>query len=69
MFEAVEIGHTIHRETYSREAPMLREAPLQAQKQLAGANFSVVVLVGSVEGAGRVSPGGAVSHGIATTSR
>lgn len=53
MFETAEIGNTIDKETYHLEAPKVRAALLHAQKALATANFSVIVLVGGVEGAGK----------------
>jgi polyphosphate:AMP phosphotransferase len=53
MFEIAEVGNVIDKETYNSEEPRLRAALLQAQKQLAGANFSVVILVGGVETAGK----------------
>ncbi len=53
MFEAAEVGHTIDKATYRRESLKLRSRLLAAQHQLAAANFSVVILVGGVEGAGK----------------
>jgi polyphosphate:AMP phosphotransferase len=53
MFETAEVGQTIDKETYSSEAPQIRAALLQAQKELAGADFSVVLIVGGVEGGGK----------------
>lgn len=53
MFETAEVGHAIDKETYNREAPAVRAALLQVQKELAGANLSVVIVVGGVEGAGK----------------
>jgi len=53
MFETAEVGNRIARETFSREAPKVRESLLQAQKDLAGAGISVIVVIGGVEGAGK----------------
>ncbi|MCY3021198.1 MAG: polyphosphate:AMP phosphotransferase, partial [Planctomycetota bacterium] len=53
MFEAAELGHTVDKQTYNREVARLRSELLAAQKQLAGADFSVVIIVSGVEGAGK----------------
>jgi polyphosphate:AMP phosphotransferase len=53
MFEIAEVGNAIDKETYTREAPKIREGLLDAQRKLADANFSVIILVGGVEGAGK----------------
>src|SRR5437763_15835969 len=53
MFENAERGSVIDKEQYSREAPEVRTRLLVAQRKLARADFSVVVLVGGVEGAGK----------------
>jgi polyphosphate:AMP phosphotransferase len=53
MFEIAEVGNAIDKETYNEEEPKIRAALLQAQKHLAGADFSVVILVGGVETAGK----------------
>jgi polyphosphate:AMP phosphotransferase len=53
MFETAEVGNKIDKETYNREAPKVRAALLQTQKELAGANLAVLVLVGGVDGAGK----------------
>jgi polyphosphate:AMP phosphotransferase len=53
MFETAEIGNSIDKATYNREVPLVRSALLGAQKQLGGADVSVVVVVGGVEGAGK----------------
>ncbi len=54
MFESAELGHKIDKETYDREVPLLREALLEAQIDLAKlAKFPVIILVGGVDGAGR----------------
>jgi AMP-polyphosphate phosphotransferase len=53
MFETVEIGHSVDKETYNRKVPELRTALLSAQRELASSPVSVVVIVGGVEGAGK----------------
>ena len=53
MFESTEVSSTVDKKTYDAEEPVLRERLLEAQRQLAGAGFSVVILVGGVEGAGK----------------
>jgi polyphosphate:AMP phosphotransferase len=53
MFEAVELNTTVDRETYKRELPELREALLKAQKDLAAADCSVVILLYGGESAGK----------------
>ncbi|HEY3321003.1 MAG TPA: polyphosphate:AMP phosphotransferase [Planctomycetota bacterium] len=53
MFEAAELGNSTDKATYKRESIKVREALLAAQHQLATANFSVVIVIGGVEGAGK----------------
>ncbi|MFH2135953.1 MAG: polyphosphate:AMP phosphotransferase [Pseudomonadota bacterium] len=54
MFESAELGHKIDKATYDAEVPVLREALLEAQMELAKqAKFPVVILIGGVDGAGR----------------
>ena len=54
MFESAELGHKIDKATYDAEVPVLREALLEAQMDLAKqAKFPVVILIGGVDGAGR----------------
>lgn len=53
MFEIAEVGNKIAKEMYAREAPSIREGLLQAQRELAEAKFSVIILIGGVEGAGK----------------
>lgn len=54
MFESAEIGHKLDKKTFEREEPVLRAALLDAQFDLAEAKaFSVVILVGGVDGAGK----------------
>jgi AMP-polyphosphate phosphotransferase len=54
MFESAEIGHAISKADYQRREPVLRQALLAAQGQLLQrADFSVVVLVNGVDGAGK----------------
>ena len=53
MFENAELGHRVDKPTYAREAPRLRAALLEAQRELAEANLSVIVIVAGVGGAGK----------------
>ncbi|BCB25327.1 polyphosphate:AMP phosphotransferase [Sulfurimicrobium lacus] len=54
MFESAELGHKIDKATYDKEVPLLREALLDAQLDLAQSGmFPVIVLLGGVDGAGR----------------
>jgi polyphosphate:AMP phosphotransferase len=54
MFESAELGHTIDKATYDKEVPMLREALLEAQRDLATqAKFPVIILISGLDGAGR----------------
>lgn len=54
MFESAELGHAIDEETFDREAPVLREALLEAQYELKQqGRFPVIILINGVEGAGK----------------
>jgi polyphosphate:AMP phosphotransferase len=54
MFESAELGHKIDKETYKKEAPILREALLDAQLELfQAASFPVIILISGVDGAGK----------------
>jgi AMP-polyphosphate phosphotransferase len=53
MFENAELGHKVDKATYEREAPLVREALLEAQRQLAASDLAVVVIVTGVGGAGK----------------
>ena len=53
MFENAELGHAVDKATYEREAPLLREALLEAQRRLADSDLAVVVIVTGVGGAGK----------------
>jgi polyphosphate:AMP phosphotransferase len=53
MFEAAELGAEVDRQTWNKEAPVVREALLQAQRELAASRYSCVILVSGVEGAGK----------------
>jgi polyphosphate:AMP phosphotransferase len=54
MFESAELGHKIDKAIYDKEVPILREALLEAQFNLAkAANFQVIILIGGIDGAGR----------------
>jgi polyphosphate kinase 2 (PPK2 family) len=54
MFESAELGHKITKEAYEKEVPTLREKLLDVQYELLEkAPFSVVIIVGGVDGAGK----------------
>ena len=54
MFESAELGHTIDDRKYQKHVEMLRTDLLEAQCELFDDHgFSVVVLVDSVDGAGK----------------
>src|SRR4051812_5404774 len=54
MFESADLDHAIGKAAYRREEPKLREAFLDAQYRLKkDARFSVVILIGGVQGSGR----------------
>ncbi|MBP1772114.1 MAG: polyphosphate:AMP phosphotransferase [Holophagaceae bacterium] len=53
MFESAELGHKVSKETWDQEVPALREALLDAQYDLAGAKFPVILLVAGVDGSGK----------------
>jgi len=53
MFETAEVGNKLSKEEYGRLAPAIRQGLLEAQKRLATAKLSVIVVVGGVEGAGK----------------
>ncbi|MBI2932104.1 MAG: hypothetical protein HYY16_10680 [Planctomycetes bacterium] len=53
MFETAEIGNAVDKAAYKLEVPKLREALINAQKELAAAPVSVVIIMSGVEGAGK----------------
>jgi polyphosphate:AMP phosphotransferase len=53
MFEAAELGRKISKPAFEKRAPKLRAALLEAQQQLRGAPFPVIVLFAGVDGAGK----------------
>jgi polyphosphate:AMP phosphotransferase len=53
MFENAELGHRVDKATYEREAAQVRADLLDAQRELAGADLAVVVIVTGVGGAGK----------------
>jgi polyphosphate:AMP phosphotransferase len=54
MFESAELGHSLSKEDYEREAPRLREALLNAQYDLLKASrFPVIILVSGLDGSGK----------------
>src|SRR5207248_9263057 len=53
MFGAGGLGHRLDKETYLREERQVRAALLDAQRELAGSDLSVIVIVTGVGGAGK----------------
>jgi len=53
MFEVAEVGQKLDRDTYDQLVPQLRERLLDVQFRLKSADFSVVIVIGGVEGAGK----------------
>lgn len=53
MFESAELGHQIDKAAYKQEVAALRADLLEAQRQLASARFSVVVIVSGLPSAGK----------------
>ncbi len=54
MFDSANLDHVVDKATWKKEEPVLREALLKAQLDLAAQKrFPVLVLVGGVEGAGK----------------
>lgn len=54
MFESAEIGRSIDKDTFDAEAPVLREALLEAQYELQQqGRFAVLILINGIEGAGK----------------
>jgi polyphosphate:AMP phosphotransferase len=54
MFESAEIGRSIAKEVYEKEAVALREALLEAQYELKQqGRFAVLILINGIEGAGK----------------
>src|SRR5262245_11015246 len=53
MFESAEVGNKVDKTTYKTESAQLRSDLLAAQKELAAANFSVVITVAGLSGAGK----------------
>jgi polyphosphate:AMP phosphotransferase len=53
MFEAAELGNEIDKVAYKKQEPLIRTRLLNAQQELAKSPYSVMVLIGGVEGAGK----------------
>jgi polyphosphate:AMP phosphotransferase len=53
MFEAAEVGRKLSKEQYKTQLPVLRAELLDAQQQLHGAHFPVIVLFAGVDAAGK----------------
>src|SRR3954466_12484006 len=70
MFENAELGHKIDKATFKEESPRLRAALLEAQRELAKANFSVIVIVSGGSGGGvRGGGGGGEVGGVDLAAR
>ena len=53
MFETSEIGNTITKVVYKKDAPKLRAEIIEVQRKLAGSDFSLLLHIGGVEGSGK----------------
>lgn len=53
MFEVAELGQKLDRAKFEARVPAVRERLLDAQFRLKSADFSVIILIGGVEGAGK----------------
>jgi len=53
MFETAELGQKVDKETYLHEAPRVRAALLDAQRELAESDSSVIAIVTGVSGGGK----------------
>jgi polyphosphate:AMP phosphotransferase len=53
MFETAELNRKISKEEFDAEEPKLRTALLAAQERLKEADFSVILVIGGVDGAGK----------------
>jgi polyphosphate:AMP phosphotransferase len=54
MFESAELGHSVPRNRYDREVPVLREELLELQQRaLEAARFPILLIIGGVDGAGK----------------
>jgi polyphosphate:AMP phosphotransferase len=53
MFETAELGNTLDKQKYKKQAPVIREALLNAQRHMATADFSLLIIVDGFEGAGK----------------
>ena len=54
MFEAAELGRSIEKDTYKKQALTLRNELLDAQRRLSSAgNFPVIIVFAGVDGAGK----------------
>jgi polyphosphate kinase 2 (PPK2 family) len=53
MFETAELGRELEKREFNERGKQLRIDLLSAQRELAGADFPVIVLLGGVDGAGK----------------
>ena len=53
MFEAAELGRKIPKREYKQREPEMRQALLELQQELRGADFPVIIVFAGVDGAGK----------------
>lgn len=53
MFEIAELGHSIDKNAYNEEVPVLRTQLLTVQQTLKNSDFSVIILISGVDGGGK----------------
>jgi polyphosphate:AMP phosphotransferase len=53
MFETAELGRSLEKDVFDKRATELRTALLEAQRQLAEASFSTLIVIGGVDKAGK----------------
>ena len=53
MFEIAELGHTIDKNIYNEQVPILRTQLLTIQQTLKASDFSVIILISGVDGGGK----------------
>ncbi len=53
MFEIAELGHSIDKNTYNEQVPVLRTQLLTIQQTLKECNFPVIILISGVDGGGK----------------
>ena len=53
MFEVAELGRALSKDEFNELEPEMREGLLDAQFRMRESDFSIVIVVGGVEGAGK----------------